>query len=112
MHERIYTIKDEADIVEFTTWKVRAIGDTGGSQRTGTKLSAQSGKPAPKSQREVFLGKAGDRRIPVYAGEALLAGAVIAGPAIVEQPTTTLLLLDGQVATVNASGDFLIDATG
>jgi N-methylhydantoinase A len=112
MHERIYTIKDEADIVEFTTWKVRAIGDTGGSQRTGTKLSAQSGKPAPKSQREVFLGKAGDRRIPVYAGEALLAGAVVAGPAIVEQPTTTLLLLDGQVATVNASGDFLIDTTG
>ena len=26
MHERIYTIKDEDDTVEFTTWKVRAVG--------------------------------------------------------------------------------------
>ena len=26
MHERIYTIKNEDDLVEFTTWKVRAIG--------------------------------------------------------------------------------------
>ncbi len=111
MHERIYTIKDEGDTVEFTTWKVRAIGDTGGAQRTGTKLVAQSGRPQEKSQREIFLGKAGDRRVPVYSGEALMAGAVISGPAIIEQPTTTILLLDGQVATANAAGDFLVEAS-
>ena len=37
-HERIYTIKDDNDIVEFTTWKVRAIGDTGGMSRRGEPL--------------------------------------------------------------------------
>jgi N-methylhydantoinase A len=110
MHERIYTIKDEADIVEFTTWKVRAIGDTGGTQRTDTKLSGHSGKPQPKSKRAVYLGKAGTRNLPVYDGEQLMAGARIAGPTIIEQPTTTILLLDGQEATVNASGDFLIES--
>jgi N-methylhydantoinase A len=109
MHERIYTIKDEADTVEFTTWKVRAIGDTGGTQRVGKSLSAQSGKPTPKSSREVFLGAAGQRRLPVFDGESLRAGAEIHGPAIVEQPTTTILLLDGQAATVNASGDLLVE---
>jgi|AraplaMF_Col_mMF_1032025.scaffolds.fasta_scaffold00160_12 N-methylhydantoinase A len=112
MHERIYTIKDEADIVEFTTWKVRAIGDTGGAQRSGSKLPAQSGKLQPKSEREVYLGKAGERNIPVYAGETLMAGASLPGPVIIEQPTTTLLLLEGQVATANASGDLLVEATG
>jgi N-methylhydantoinase A len=110
MHERIYTIKDEADIVEFTTWKVRAIGDTGGAQRSGIKLSTHSGKPRAKSQREVYLGNAGDLNLPVYAGDTLLAGASVAGPAIIEQSTTTILLLEGQVATANASGDFLIAA--
>ncbi len=45
MHERIYTIKDEADVVEFTTWKVRAMGDTGGAGRKGRKLSPQQGTP-------------------------------------------------------------------
>src|SRR5690348_12959970 len=34
-HERIYTIKDENDVVEFTTWKLRAIGNTGGAGRRG-----------------------------------------------------------------------------
>jgi N-methylhydantoinase A len=112
MHERIYTIKDEADIVEFTTWKVRAIGDTGGAQRTGRGLATQSGKPEPKSQRMVYLGKAGERNLPVYAGDRLLAGARVAGPAIIEQPTTTLLLLDGQLATTNTAGDFLVESAG
>ena len=110
MHERIYTIKEESDTVEFTTWKVRAIGDTGGSQRTGAKLPAHSGKPQAKSQRPVFLGKAGERRLPVYAGEILMAGATIVGPAIIEQPTTTILLLEGQTATTNSAGDFLVAA--
>jgi N-methylhydantoinase A len=111
MHERIYTIKDEADTVEFTTWKVRAIGDTGGTQRAGKGLSAQSGKPHSKSTRDVYLGAAGQRRLPIYDGESLLAGAEISGPAIVEQPTTTILLLEGQAATVNPSGDLLVEAT-
>jgi len=111
MHERIYTIKDEADTVEFTTWKVRAIGDTGGTERAGKRLPAQSGKPRPKSEREVFLGAAGQQRVPVYEGESLLAGATVSGPAIVEQPTTTILLLDGQTATTNPAGDLLVEAT-
>ncbi|MES1151631.1 MAG: hypothetical protein ABUL54_07025, partial [Dongia sp.] len=110
MHERIYTIKDEADTVEFTTWKVRAIGDTGGAGRAGKRLPAQTAKPRPKSEREVFLGAAGQQRVPVYEGESLLAGATVAGPAIVEQPTTTILLLDGQAASTNAAGDLLIEA--
>jgi len=110
MHERIYTIKDEADVVEFTTWKVRAIGDTGGTERAGRRLPPQSGKPRPKSEREVFLGAAGRQRLPVYDGESLLAGAEVSGPAIVEQPTTTILLLAGQTATASAAGDLLVEA--
>jgi N-methylhydantoinase A len=111
MHERIYTIKDEGDIVEFTTWKVRAIGDTGGAQRTSAKLPTQLGAPQPKSQRAVFLGKEGERSLPVYSGEMLMAGAIVNGPAIIEQPTTTILLLDLQVGTTNAAGDVLVAMT-
>lgn len=111
MHERIYTIKDEGDIVEFTTWKVRAIGDTGGAQRTSAKLPTQLGAPQPKSRRAVFLGKEGERSLSVYSGEMLMAGAIVNGPAIIEQPTTTILLLDLQVGTTNAAGDVLVAMT-
>lgn len=109
MHERIYTIKDEADIVEFTTWKVRAIGDTGGSNRRGKSLPPQQGPAKPKSRRTVFLGSSGRQEVPVYDGAALGSGAIIDGPALVEQPTTTLLLLAKQQARTDDHGNFLVE---
>ena len=56
MHERIYTIKDENDVVEFTTWKVRAIGYTGGSKRAAAmrrpgRRRARAEIPAPGLSR-------------------------------------------------------------
>ena len=52
MHERIYTIKDEDDTVEFTTWKVRAVGQNRArEQRVGTTIARQDGMPVPKAHR-------------------------------------------------------------
>jgi N-methylhydantoinase A len=107
-HERIYTIKDEADTVEFTTWKVRAIGDTGGAARRGLPVAGQGTKPRQKGKRKVYLGK-GYRDVPVYDGARIGSGATVAGPLIVEQPTTTILLLEGQRATVDLHGNLLVD---
>ena len=109
MHERIYTIKDEADVVEFTTWKVRAMGDTGGTGRKGSRLALQQGAPKPKSRRSVYLGKAGLQTVPIYEGVNLGAGASIAGPSIIELPTTTVLLLKGQTSTTDEHGNFLVE---
>jgi N-methylhydantoinase A len=112
-HEQIYTIKDENDVVEFTTWKVRAIGDTGGKARRGEPLPPQAGKVAPKSKRSVYVGSAGGSvELPVHDGMHLGAGAMIAGPALIEEPTTTILLLAGQNATTDAFGNFLVEVAG
>ena len=83
-HERIYTIKDLGEVVEFTTWKVRAIGDTGGRGRRGRVLAEQSEPPTPGRHRSVYLGKSG-ALLPVFDGSALGSGARIVGPAIVEE---------------------------
>jgi N-methylhydantoinase A len=109
MHERIYTIKDEADVVEFTTWKVRAMGDTGGTGRKGGKLAPQQGAPQPKSRRSVHLGKVGQQILPVYEGAILGTGAKVPGPSIIELPTTTILLLQGQTAATDDHGNFLVE---
>jgi N-methylhydantoinase A len=112
MHERIYTIKDENDVVEFTTWKVRAVGDTGGAGRRGVDLPKQSGTLTPKSRRKVYLGpKQGFVELPVYQGDGLGSGARIEGPAIVEEPTTTILLLKGQTAVTDPHRNYLVELT-
>lgn len=107
-HEAIYTIKDTAEVVEFTTWKVRAIGDTGGRRRHDAVLPAQSEPPRPHSARDVYLGRAA-QRLPVYDGARLGAGAEVTGPAIIEETTTTMLLLQGQVATTDRYGNYLVE---
>jgi N-methylhydantoinase A len=47
---------------------------------------------------------------PVFDGAALGAGATIAGPAIIEQPGTTVVLLDGQKASLDDFGHLHVTA--
>ena len=64
----------------------------------------------PKSRRPVFIGSAGGAvQVSVYDGASLASGAAIAGPAIIEEPTTTILLLGGQNATTDPYGNFLVE---
>jgi len=108
-HEAIYTIKDVVEVVEFTTWKVRAIGDTGGRRRHDTVLPVQASRVSPSSHREVYLDRE-RQRLPVYNGSTLGSDAVIAGPAIVEETTTTMLLLQDQLATTDHYGNYLVES--
>lgn len=63
--------------------------------------------PARKGSREVVLPE-GRRTVEVYAREALRAGNVVEGPAIVEAPDTTYLLPDGVVCRVDRLGSALL----
>ena len=110
MHERIYTIKEEHDVVEFTTWKVRAIGDVGGTTRRGAERAKQSGDLPRKAARQAYVHDHGGLTdLTVYDGNHIGAGTRIEGPAIVEEETTTILLLPNQVATTDAHGNYLVE---
>jgi len=58
---------------------------------------------APEAQRRCLL-EGGWADLPVFAFEALAAGQGIPGPAIVESPTTTVLLQPGDVGEMDAGG--------
>jgi len=45
----------------------------------------------------------------VYAGHRLFPGAVIHGPAIIEEATTTIVVYPGTTATVTKKGNYLVD---
>src|SRR6185369_863271 len=97
-------------VVEFTTWKLRAIGNTGGAGRRGHAAAQGAAAPAPKSRRPVYLGTAlGMTEIPVPDGQATGPGTTIPGPALIEEPTTTFLLLPGQVAQVDSYGNYIVE---
>lgn len=111
MHKRIYGISDEGNMVEFVTWKMTAVGTTNPppaarQPEPGGELSP----PAPKSTRPVYLGPAqGLAQVPVYAGSDCAGGSPVAGPAVIEEETMTLLLLPGMTARTDADGNYWID---
>ena len=111
MHERIYTIKDPQETVEFTTWKVRAVGiNRDAVEARGTRLAPQSSPLEPKSRRPVYMHQLGGlRELPVYDGSRIGANARIEGPALIEEATTTLMLLPDMRVETDVHGNYLVD---
>ncbi len=109
MHERIYTIKNEADEVEFTTWTVRAVGLRDAVPADRAPGSGDSS--AERGTREVFIGaERAYRAVPVFDIEALAAGAAIDGPAALDSRTTTVLLHAGQRAALDEAGNCRVES--
>ena len=70
---------------------------------TGTLSDATSGR------RDVYHGaEHGWLATPVYARGKLAAGAMITGPAVIEEMSSTTLLTPGQRANVDKIGNIII----
>jgi N-methylhydantoinase A len=113
MHERIYSIRSDQDVVEFTTWKVRAIGARAGGELWRKHiLPPQDGPVRPKSTRPLYAREEGALRpVPVYDAATLNRGAAIAGPCLVEASTFTALLRPGHRATMDQGGNLLVEVS-
>ena len=75
----------------------------------------QAGAPiarpaAAYANREIFVDEAlGIRSMPVYAGDSMLPGSRLVGPALIEEATTTIFVGDGDRVEVDIYGNYIID---
>ena len=107
LHERLYTFADDDAPVEIVNLRVEAIGETG--QITLPEIpSAPTGHLEPDSERPASLDDDAPRPVPVYRREALMAGHVVEGPAIVDQLDSTTVILPGQSAVTDRYGNMII----
>jgi N-methylhydantoinase A len=107
VHERVYAVRDEGSPVEFVNWKGR-ISVRAFSPPPRSDAVAARHAPAPDTTRDCYFADAGRAATPVYRGEHLRPGARIAGPAIIEEPTTTIVVYAGGHATCSAAGNFVL----
>ena len=101
-YEAAYTLRlDEP--VEIVNWKVEAAGPAP-ELGTGYSLSNSAGTAkALKGTRLAYDGEAARMmEWPVYDRYALVPGAVVNGPALIEERESTCVLGAGQNATVDA----------
>jgi N-methylhydantoinase A len=100
-HEELYTYASRGQEVVFVNARVAAVGEV--SQRNHDARPAPSAATcSPRGTRQAFFGAW--REVPVYALDDLQPGHALAGPAIIEAETTTVLIDQGDRVTVNALG--------
>jgi len=97
--------------LQVITYRVRAVG-TLPIQPALPGHPATGGDPVPAGTRDVFLDvRTGRQPATIYDYGSLGAGHLLAGPAVVEAPTTTVALPPGARATVDRLGNLVIRFT-
>ncbi|UCI28688.1 hydantoinase/oxoprolinase family protein [Mesorhizobium sp. B2-8-5] len=111
MHERIYSIRADNDVVEFTAWKLRAIGKRSGQDIwQKNTLPDQVGAIDLKAKRGIYQQESGRvETVPVYELAQLRAGAQVAGPCLVEAETFTAYLKDQHQGQIDRYGNLVVN---
>ncbi|MGN0939451.1 MAG: hydantoinase/oxoprolinase family protein, partial [Selenomonas sp.] len=113
-HERTFSIRDNT-YIECVTWRVKAIGKhereavlPEAKLPENRDLAYEEGLSS--SFRKVFFKEYDDLKMtPVFHGDRLYYGITVHGPAIIEEPTTTIVVLPGYCAKVTKHNSYCIE---
>lgn len=95
--------------VETVNCRSQAIGQVAQARPTRERGTG-SLADAVTGERDVYYGAVhGWQPSPVYRRRSLPEGAVIEGPAVIEEMSATTLLLPGQSAALDGSGNIIIE---
>ena len=107
VHDRVYAVRDEASEVECVNWRGKISIKLARSPKSNGRKPGR-GKPKPSTARAAYFGAGDSRKTPVFRGDALRPGDFIAGPAIIEEPTTTIVVYPQMSAQVSPSGHYIV----
>ncbi len=105
LHHEIYGYSFPGEAVELIHANLSASGP---GARPAPFALGEGAIPAPRQLREVRFPGLGARITPAYRREQLPAGVELEGPAVIEEPDSTTLLLPGQRLLVRADGILLL----
>lgn len=103
-HEQLFTYALRGEEVALVNARIAVLGLLPGGESRAVLPPAQAGA----TTRRILL-EDGPVAVPVHEFAALVPGQAIPGPAIVESDTTTVLILPGDSARMDARGWLAID---
>ena len=109
-HRHVYGFVAPDEAVEIVTLRLEATGRVAKADLPAHPPAGTPAAAAVTGTRDVWLPESGGATpCPLIDRERLGPGHVIAGPAIIDQMDSTTLLLPGQVATVDAWLNLIIE---
>jgi N-methylhydantoinase A len=107
VHERVFAVSEPDQGIECIYWKARAtarLPKPNLRQREATK----TGSDAAMATHDAWFGGTKPVATPRFHGPSLAPGAIIEGPGIIQEPTTTIVVFPEWTARVLDTGDYLM----
>lgn len=107
LHRRIYAYGEPNEVVEFISLRVAAIGKVPEAKLARKRRSSSQARP--KSERPVYFSAIGSfAPTQVYERDDLRAGQSFVGPCLIEETTSTTVILPGWTGTVDEYGNLIV----
>jgi len=106
IHERVFSVRDEQSDLEFLTWSGRLTVTL--PKPTPPPATGGNVQPRTPRHRPAFFDGVGMVKTAFFDGEALSSGARIEGPAIIAEPTTTIVVPPGASALLSPRDTYVL----
>ena len=107
VHERTFGIKEPGRPIECVYWRAKAIGLLAKPRIREVPSGGSDPAAAQRGTRKAYFRELGGMaETPVFLGDALRAGNIIEAPAIIEEPTTTVVVFPGSEVRVTELGSY------
>ncbi|QEC46362.1 hydantoinase/oxoprolinase family protein [Baekduia soli] len=109
-HERVFAVRDEHSAVEVLFWRARVTATLDRPVVEAAGAGAAEATDAARGSRRALF-KDGALETAIFDGPSLQPGAVIRGPAVIEEPTTTIVVYPEATARVTATKNYLLEVS-
>jgi N-methylhydantoinase A len=107
-HERIFAVREPGQKIELSQWKGRVTVGTAKPPLAAERDELAEGTGAAQG-RVAFFAELGEVEIAVHLGGELATGTRIAGPALLIEPETTIVVYPGWTAHVSELGNYRLE---
>ncbi len=107
-HEELYTYSERHNAVEVVNIESTIYGRIEKPKAPKLKSGGTAARALKGHRKAIFEASGKATRTPIYDGGKLGAGATVAGPAIIEEVTTTIVIEPGWSAKLDAGGSYVI----
>ncbi|MHB1807745.1 MAG: hydantoinase/oxoprolinase family protein [Solirubrobacteraceae bacterium] len=107
-HERVFAVREPGQRIEMSQWKARVVIDTAKPPLASPRGRARGLDGGAASRRAYFAGM-GEIETQVHLGDSLAPGARVAGPALLIEPETTIVVYPGWSAKVTELGNYVLE---
>lgn len=107
-HQQLFTYSEPENTIEIVNIEATVYGQQTPLLPPSLPPGGQA-EAAIRTRRMMIFDTNGQQQLtPVYDGEKLGAGDSIAGPAVIEEPTTTVVIQPGWTALLHPTGSYVI----